>query len=1041
MPEKGKEDILQFKAHHRQMRVPYIIYADSECLNIPVEGCANDPTKSSTRQIAMQPPCSYYYTVVRCDGQVKQGKLYRGENAMAHLLTSLNTELEAINDVFQNPAKMLMTDADMRAFDIAEVCHICGDKFNPNKVKSHWPDTGLYRGAAHRHCNLKESYPANMDKSDRTAFDAATSCELCGKPFGGNNTKAKLFDNDGVYRGAYHKACKPKRIPQRRVELYEFEKQEYMAATAIDCCCICGEQFGLDKVRDHCHITGRYRGAAHNSCNLNLRITPYKTKVPVVFHNLRGYDGHLIMQALGGVEPELRRVRTMNKNGVLGDYWVPNNQISCIPNNMEKYLTFSIGQLKFIDSLQFLNSSLDSLSGNLHELAPVCCGKPTVLGRLKRSMAGSVISSTGRCKYCGAVKRKHTAWESLKTKFRVTTASLETEAHSKVPHLLLRKGVYPYEYVESFEKFNDPKLPPKEAFYSRLTREQISDEDYEHAQIVWKKFDCKTLGDYHDLYLRTDVHLLADVFEAFRDISMQHYDLDPAHYFSSPGLAWDALLKKTKVKLELLTDIDMHLFMEKGLRGGIVQVSKRFAKANNPRCPDYNARKATSWLLYQDANNLYGWAMMQLLPVGAFQWVEDLTLKDVLDTADNASEGYIIEADIEYPDALHDLHNDYPLAPESMSIPEAWLSDYQRTLVNELGGKYTGCNKLVPNLRRKEKYVIHYRNLKLYCSLGMQVTKIHRACKFRQEAWMVPYIQLNTNLRSKAKSAFEKDFYKLMNNAVFGKTMENLRKRIRVDLVRIPTDADERCDRLRRLIADPAFKSFKIFDGNLAAVHSIKSKLKLNRPVYIGQAVLDLSKHLMYDFWYNKIKLRYGEKAQLCYTDTDSLLFEVETPDAYADMKEDSDLYDFSDYPKEHTCYSDTNKKVPGLFKDECNGRPMAEFVGLRPKMYSILLADGDNIKKAKGVQRVVVKKDLRHESYKTCLDEHKEMRHTQVVIRSKKHQIGVYEQVKTSLSPLDTKKWIAPDGVTTRAYGHYRIEREVNEAMEAHLAELLLNV
>jgi hypothetical protein len=275
-----------------------------------------------------------------------------------------------------------------------------------------------------------------------------------------------------------------------------------------------------------------------------------------------------------------------------------------------------------------------------------------------------------------------------------------------------------------------------------------------------------------------------------------------------------------------------------------------------------------------------------------------------------------------------------------------------------------------------------------------------------------------------ARSDFEKDFFKLMNNSVFGKTMENLRRRIRVDLVRVSEG-----DRIRRLVANPAYLSHKIFAGDLVAIHSLKSRLKLNRPVYVGQAVLDLSKHLMYDFWYNHIKARYGQKAQLCYTDTDSLLFEVETEDAYADMKEDSGLYDFSDYPKEHICYSDTNKKVPGLFKDECNGRPVAEFVGLRPKMYSILQADGDNVKKAKGVQRVVVKKDLRHVLYKQCLDEHKEMRHTQVAIRSKGHQIGVYEQVKTSLSPLDTKKWIAPDGITTRAYGHYRIEREGNEA------------
>ena len=354
------------------------------------------------------------------------------------------------------------------------------------------------------------------------------------------------------------------------------------------------------------------------------------------------------------------------------------------------------------------------------------------------------------------------------------------------------------------------------------------------------------------------------------------------------------------------------------------------------------------------------------------------------------------------------------------------MSDYQCKLVSELGGKFTECMKLVPSLRSKERYITHYRNLKLYQSLGMRATKIHRAIKFRQEAWMAPYIQLNTNLRAKATSEFEKDFFKLMNNSVFGKTMENLRKRIRVDLV---ATADE--DRLRRLIADPAYLSHKIFDESLVAIHSAKSTLKLNRPIYVGQAILDISKYRMYDFWYNHIKAEYGEKASLIYTDTDSLLFLVETDDIYKDMRENAEEYDFSDYPKDHPCHSTANKKVVGKFKDECCGRPIAEFVGLRPKMYSILEAGGANIRKAKGVQRAVVKKDLRHDLYKQCLDERKQMKHTQVAIRSHGHQIGVYEQTKTSLSPMDTKKWIAADGITTRAYGHYLTEREDAAAAE----------
>ena len=582
--------------------------------------------------------------------------------------------------------------------------------------------------------------------------------------------------------------------------------------------------------------------------------------------------------------------------------------------------------------------------------------------------------------------------------------------------LLTRKGVYPYQYVDSFERFSEEQLPPIEAFYSDLSREQISVKDYDHAQNVWKEFNCKTLGDYHDLYLKTDVTLLADVFEQFRNTSMCHYGLDPAHYFTAPGMSWDALLKKTGVELELLTDIDQHLFIEKGIRGGISMVSKRHAKANNPFCSEYNPTKPNTWIEYLDANNLYAWSMMQCLPKGNFEWVEAENIKEVLTAPPDSPIGYILEVDLQYPKELHDSHSDYPLAPESLCVPENWFSDYQHNLLKKLQHKYTECKKLVPNLHNKEKYVLHYRNLQYYLKQGMILGKVHRILKFSQSAWMAPYINLNTELRKRAKSDFEKDFFKLMNNSVFGKTMENLRKRIRVNLLRPNGEGDK----IRRLIADPAFQSRKLFDGNLVAIHSKKAKLKLNKPIYIGQAVLDLSKLLMYEFWYNDIKAQYGSNAQLLYTDTDSLLVEIETQNIYDDMC-GKDVYDFSDYPKDHRCFSETNKKVVGKFKDECAGQVISEFVGLRPKMYSILKANGNEIKKAKGVSKAVVKKDLRHNLYLSSLMENKETIHNMVSIRSENHKLGLYSMNKISLSPLDTKKWIAPDGVTTLAYGHHQ--------------------
>ncbi|MEW8615643.1 MAG: DNA polymerase, partial [Candidatus Thiodiazotropha sp.] len=476
-------------------------------------------------------------------------------------------------------------------------------------------------------------------------------------------------------------------------------------------------------------------------------------------------------------------------------------------------------------------------------------------------------------------------------------------------------------------------LPPKEAFYSKLSDAHISDEDYTHAQKVWATFGCKTLGDYSDLYCRTDVLLLADVFETFRKTCLRQYGLDPAHYYTSPGLSWDALLKKTGVELELLTDYDQHLFIEKGMRGGISMVSKRHAKANNPGVDDYDPKKPSSHILYLDANNLYGWAMSQPLPTGAFRWEEDCELlaKTIADHPADDSEGFILEVDLEYPEDLHDAHNAYPLAPERMVVQKKWMSEYQHNLLG-VGVAPTEVEKLVPNLHNKDRYVLHYRNLQLYMSLGMRLIKVHRALRFGQSPWMESYIRMNTGLRKKAASDFEKDLYKLMNNSVFGKTMENLRKRVDVKLVR-----SHEGDKLRRLIASPAFARANIFDDDLAAIQVHKSRLVLNRPVYVGMSILDLSKHLMYDFYYNQLKKQYGDRCQLLYTDTDSLLLEIQTDDVYKDMTEHRDLYDTSDYPQDHPLYSSANMKVLGKLKDECAGRAIAEYVGLRPKMYSIL--------------------------------------------------------------------------------------------------------
>ena len=288
-----------------------------------------------------------------------------------------------------------------------------------------------------------------------------------------------------------------------------------------------------------------------------------------------------------------------------------------------------------------------------------------------------------------------------------------------------------------------------------------SNKDYQHTQKVWSAFSIHDLGEYHDLYLKTDVILLANVFEAFRDTCLEHYGLDPAHFYTSPGLAWKACLKKTGVKLELLTDPDMLLMFERGIRGRITQAVYRYAKANNAYMDKrYNPKEESSFLQYLNANNLYGWAMSQPLATGGFKWIRNV---DINELAKRSDKGYLLEVDVKYPKELHDLHNDLPFMCEKMEINKV--------------------EKLVPNLHNKRNYVIHIRALDQALKHGLILEKTHRAIEFDQSAWMKPYIDFNTQVRTKATNDFEKDFFKLMKNAVFRKTMENIRKHRNINLV------------------------------------------------------------------------------------------------------------------------------------------------------------------------------------------------------------------------------------------------------------------
>jgi len=744
-------------------------------------------------------------------------------------------------------------------------------------------------------------------------------------------------------------AQRVKTILDANVPMADLTRDELDRFNSATHCYVCEKPFAPDdsRVRDHCHLTGRYRGPAHSNCNLNYNDSYV---IPVFFHNLSGYDAHFIIQDVANAFP---------------------GRVDLLPLTKEKYISFTKNvkdtvadergkrkwktcvKLRFVDSFKFLGTSLEKLASYLD-----------------------------------------------KSKLKIARSEFR-ELSSEDFELLTRKGVFPYEYIDSVDKLRETRLPPRESFYSSLTDDTVSVDDYEHAINIWERFRIETLGDYSDLYLKTDVLLLADVFENFRDACIESYGLDPTHYYTLPGYTWDAMLKHTGIRFELLTDIDMLLFLERGIRGGLSQCSNRYARANNKYAGTYDSSEPSTYLMYFDVNNLYGWAMCQPLPYADFQWVDDVANFDIMSVTSESLIGYILEVDLAYPRGLHDSHADLPFCPTCDKPP----------------GKRS--DKLLATLYDKHRYVTYYRNLQQCVRHGLRVTKIHRILRFAQSPWLRGYIELNTRLRTRARNEFEKNLYKLMNNAVFGKTMENVRNHVDVRLV---TQWDGRYG-AEAMISKLNFHSRSVFSENLVAVELRKLSVKLDKPIYVGMCILDISKIRLYEFHYEYMLPLYGDKCKIMYTDTDSLIYSIECDDVYENIKRDIDRFDTSDYAADNAYGIPlANKKMPGLMKDENNGAIMTEFVGLRAKMYALRVDGKKDTKKSKGVKSSVVASKITFEDYTRCLRREIEMTRKQSCIRSKLHAVYTVSESKIALSPHDDKRYVAPESTDTLPWGHYAI-------------------
>ena len=391
-----------------------------------------------------------------------------------------------------------------------------------------------------------------------------------------------------------------------KIDMTDEDKEDFKNAKT---CFICGYKIrtnysnakGAEKfkqVRDHCHFTGKYRGCARSVCNLNFCNIYFK--IPVFFHNTKNYDGHLIIQNADKLS---------------------NDKIDVIAHNSETFISISFESLSVKDSFGFLTASLEKL--------------------------------VSLSKYDNTDEKDKSKWflrHNWQDNFRYSSKN-DMIKSEKCLDLLTGKGVYPYDYMNSFDTFDDEQLPSEEG---------ISYEDYERAKMTWKHFNIKNMGEYHDLYLKTDVLLLTDMFENFRDVCMKDYRLR---------------LKMTGIEIDLIYDQEMYEMIEAGLRGGMCMVSTKNVEANNKYMgEDYDKKKESSYINYLDANNLYGLSMIQKLPYKNFTWDDTLKEEDIINFKNN-NIGYILEVDLEYPKELHDLHNDYPMAPEVMNVKADMLSD------------------------------------------------------------------------------------------------------------------------------------------------------------------------------------------------------------------------------------------------------------------------------------------------------------------------------------------------------------------------------
>ena len=636
--------------------------------------------------------------------------------------------------------------------------------------------------------------------------------------------------------------------------------------------------------------------------------------------------------------------------------------LKAVPYNSNKLRTLSLFNFQFLDSYQIMNASLSQLTNDL-------------------------------------VQSQH-SWPILK---QVDFCSSNNHLN-----LLLRKSIYPYEWVTSVEQLRNYKtLPPREAFYSKLSQKNISREDYNHGLKMYSLFNCQNMLDYTELYCKLDTLLLAEIVMTFRKLMHDHFQLWVENYISIPQLAFDAFLLKNKQPLILCSDPTMIQMFESNIRGGVSFVNNRHTKMI----------PGETEIMYVDANNLYGFAQCLPLPVGGYAWLDasSFPLKKISDMSLHQPVGYIFEVDLKIPSNLHEMLDDLPLAPVQKIITFKELSEYSKHVQIQLFGKKKASHyitqKLVTSHQKKERYVVHYMNLQFYLRMGCQVTKVHQVIQFHQTPFLKEHITKLSQLRAQTNSKFKQLLYKLMANSLYGKFIQNCRKFLSIKLCKSAS-------MLTRYVSDPKFHSLITIDDETSLILMKKKSVKLDKLYAVGFSILELSKLHMYQLWYDYIKIRLPPlSVELILTDTDSFIIKLINISKHKALWLIKEIMDFSNFPKNHPFYNECHKKVPGYLKDEYPMDTIHECVAVKSKCYYLKFWNNAT-QVCKGISKHV-SNNFPIEFYLSCVyTPNAKIRETMFSIRSKSHTVSTMAITKFCMTSGDDKRFQTCH-LHSVAYGH----------------------